>query len=303
MWWYSEILHAAISSSVHYIRNKWLADHRHDSLCINKFGRRGVCLGKSKNSAVAVTMAVDTIIEIVLYELKHAFFHVGKAHVLQQVIGVSMGSKAGPVLAWAVCMVNEHQYHTALGADTRYIHVKRYFDDVWQLVIVPTGKGKEWADGHIQKLLLDCYPSSLRLILNSCGHTAQMLGCITLFIAGQIHCLHKNKNAVRGDLGSDQPAIPVTSIIPYSSAHARRTSVMRNTVLGLLHRMHMNTLDQDVLMLLPVLMSYSAEFERAGYPRKFVLRCLPAFLRHTKIQSNEKWRRLATQYSEILHHP
>jgi hypothetical protein len=32
---YSEILHTAISSSVHYIRDKWLADHRHGSLCIN----------------------------------------------------------------------------------------------------------------------------------------------------------------------------------------------------------------------------------------------------------------------------
>jgi hypothetical protein len=131
----------------------------------------------------------------VLYELKNAFFHVGKAHVLQQVIGVSMGSKAGPVLAWAVCMVNEHQYHAALGADTRFIHVKRYFDDVRQLVLVPPDKGEEWACRHIQQLLLNCYPSSLRLILNSSGHTADMLGCTTLFIAGQLHCLHKNKNA------------------------------------------------------------------------------------------------------------
>jgi hypothetical protein len=77
---YSEILHTAISSSVHYIRDKWLADHRHGSLCINKSGRRGVCLGKARDSYVAVTMSVDTIVAIVLYELKNAFFHVGKAH-------------------------------------------------------------------------------------------------------------------------------------------------------------------------------------------------------------------------------
>jgi hypothetical protein len=47
---------------------------------------------------------------------------------------------------------------------------------------------------------------------------------------------------------------------------------MRTNVLGLLHMMHMNTLGQDVPMLLPVLVSYSAEFERAGYPRNFLLR-------------------------------
>jgi hypothetical protein len=34
-----------------------------------------------------------------------------------------MGSKAGPVLAWAVCGVNEHQYHAALGAlDIHPVH-------------------------------------------------------------------------------------------------------------------------------------------------------------------------------------
>jgi hypothetical protein len=77
---------------------------------------------------------------------------------------------------------------------------------------------------------------------------------------------------------------------------------MRTTVLGLLHRMHMNTLAQDVPMLLPVLLSYSADFERAGYPRNFLLRCLPAFLRHIKIQSNVKWHVLATQFADRLHH-
>jgi hypothetical protein len=52
-------------------------------------------------------------------------------------------------------------------------------------------------------------------------------------------------------------------------------SNMRITVLlGLLHRIQMNTLDQDVPMLLPVLLSYSAQFEQASYPTKLVLRCL-----------------------------
>jgi hypothetical protein len=296
---YTEIMHDAIASSVLYIRDQWLAGRRNDSLCINRHGRRGVCMGKSRNTAIAVTMSVETIVQIVLYELKHAFFHVGKSHVLQQIIGVSMGSKAGPVLAWAVCMVHEHKYHASLGADSRFIHVKRYFDDVWQLVVVPADKEEGWSDMQVRKLLSDCYPSSPRLILNSCGHTAHMLGCITQFSDGQLHCLHRHKNAVDA-LGLNQLAIPVTSIIPYSSAHVRRASVMRNTVLGLLHRIHMNTLDQDVLMLLPVLLSHSAELVRAGYPRKFVLRCLPAFLRHSKVQSKCKWHMLTRSYSEIL---
>jgi hypothetical protein len=181
--------------------------------------------------------------------------------------------------------------HTLLGAAVDECaeakaqrHCEALHDDVWQLVRVPPDKEEEWACRHIQQLLLNCYPSSLRLILNSSGHTAHMLGCTTLFVAGHLHCLHKNKSAANA-CSSDQPAVQVTSIIPFSSAHASRNSVMRTTVLGLLHRMHMNTLAQDVPMLLPVLLSCSAEFERAGYPRNFLLRCLPAFLRHIKIQS------------------
>jgi hypothetical protein len=45
-----------------------------------------------------------------------------------------------------------------------------------------------------------------------------MLGCVTQFSDGHLHCLHRHKNAVDDVLGLDQPAIPVTSIIPYSSA-------------------------------------------------------------------------------------
>jgi hypothetical protein len=62
----------------------------------------------------------------------------------------------------------------------------------------------------------------------------------------------------------------------------------------------MNTLDQDVLMLLPVLTSHSAEFERAGYPKHFVVRCMPVFLRHAKIQSNYKWQMLTKLYSDSV---
>jgi hypothetical protein len=67
-------------------------------------------------------MNVQTIVQIVLYELQHAFFHVGCKHIMQQVIGVSMGSKGGPVLAWCVCMVNEHRF-TARWALTPSIFV------------------------------------------------------------------------------------------------------------------------------------------------------------------------------------
>ena len=84
-------------------------------------------------------MPLHVVRDVMLYELRHAFFRVGKTHVLRQAIGVSMGSAAGPVLDWNVCMVHEAAFHRTLGADEHYIHVFRYFDDVWQLLLVPKG--------------------------------------------------------------------------------------------------------------------------------------------------------------------
>jgi hypothetical protein len=48
---------------------------------------------------------------------------------------------------------------------------------------------------------------------------------------------------------------------------------MRNAVLGLLHRMYMNTLIADVNSLLPVLISYATELmDQAGFPCSFLAR-------------------------------
>jgi len=62
-------------------------------LNVAKSGRRGVASGYTKDPAKAASMPVRTIVNIVLYELKHAYFKVGCSHVLQQIIGVSMGSQ------------------------------------------------------------------------------------------------------------------------------------------------------------------------------------------------------------------
>lgn len=124
-------------------------------------------------------MRVQTIVQIVLYELQHAFFHVGCRHIVQQVIGVSMGSKGGPVLAWCVCMINEHCFHSTLGVDAKYLRVLRYFGDVWQLLMVPAGARRGWVGRQVTALQKDCYPASLRLLQNSLGAEAEMLSCVT----------------------------------------------------------------------------------------------------------------------------
>lgn len=118
---YTEISHAEIESCVAELLSRWQAGGKPAVLNITKSGRKGVSPGYTCDRRTAASMRVATIVQVVLYELRHAYFHVGSQHVMQQVIGVSMGSKGGPVLAWCVCMINEHRFHSSLGVDSKYI--------------------------------------------------------------------------------------------------------------------------------------------------------------------------------------
>jgi hypothetical protein len=111
----------------------------------------------------------------------------------------------------------------SLGADAKFIRVKRCFDDVWQLVIVPSNEPTSWVASHAVQLLHHCNPKSHRLIVNSMGPTAQMIGCMTTAVDAKLHCAHYNKND-RTACGVDLnlTANNCTGFIHFSSAHAGR---------------------------------------------------------------------------------
>jgi hypothetical protein len=155
---------------------------------------------------------------------------------------------------------------------------------------------------HVVKLLHHCYPKSLRLIVNSMGPAAQMLGCMTTVVDGNLHCVHYNKNVRLIDgVDMSQTAKNCTSFIHFSSAHAGRKVVMRNAVLGLLHRMYMNTLIADVNSLLPVLISYARELmDQAGFPCSFLVQCVQKFRLNAKVHSNNSWQLLCTDFIDAV---
>lgn len=297
---YTEITHAEIESCVSELLLRWQDSRKPTVLNITKAGRKGVTPGYTCERRVAVSMRVATIVQIVLYELQHAFFHVGCKHIMQQVIGVSMGSKGGPVLAWCVCMINEHRFHSTLGVDTRYIRVFRYFDDVWQLLLVPADvdSSSDWVERQVTALQERCYPSSLRLLQNSLGPDADMLACVTSVAGGELVCVHRSRNAKY--LAQGLPP-RFACFLPYASAHARRSTVLRNSLIGLLHRMHMDTQPKDVPMLLPVLIAYDAELHTLQYPSHSLLNAFERFLMHTKVSqgtNSQRWYDLYRSFAQ-----
>jgi hypothetical protein len=295
---YTEIVHADIENCVRCVLNKWKEQGKPLILNIMRRGRKGVAVGYTADRSQSVSIDVDVIVEMVLYELKHAFFKVGVSHVLQQSIGVAMGSKSGPVLAWAVCMIHEDKFHSSLGSDTRYIHVYRYFDDVWQLLLVPQHVDLvAWKEKALKSLEEECYPSSLRLIVNSVGSTADMLSSQTTLQSGYLHCIHKCKNADELLAGKK---LKVTSFVPFNSAHARRNKVMSNSVVGLLHRMYANTFEEDICHLLPNVLFYTLEMSQAGYPLTILHSYMRKFLKHPLVSSCQPGNDLYDTYSSVL---
>jgi hypothetical protein len=297
---YTEISHAEIQCCVLDLLQRWKSGRKPSVLNITKRGRKGVAPGYTCDRRTAASMRVDTIVEIVLYELQHAYFHVGCRHIMQQVIGVSMGSKGGPVLAWCVCMMNEHRFHSTLGVDARYLRVFRYFDDVWQLLMVPATElwDEQWVESKVAALQQSCYPASLRLIQNSLGPEADMLSCYTRVVDGELICVHKSKN---GKLMQQGVPPRFACFLPFASAHARRRTVMSNSLVGLMHRLHMDTQPKDVHLLLPVLLGYDAELSTLQYPSHYLLSAFRKFLLHTKVSrgtNSQQWRDLFCSFAE-----
>jgi hypothetical protein len=101
---YTEISHAEIVACVAELLSCWRASKKPSMLNITTSGRKGVSPGPTSDRKVAATMQVDTIVQIVLYGLQHAFFHVGCKHIMQQALVSAWVAQAGlywlGVYAW-----------------------------------------------------------------------------------------------------------------------------------------------------------------------------------------------------------
>ena len=75
---------------------------------------------------------------------------------------------------------------------------------------------------------------------------------------------------------------------------------MRTNALGLLHRLHLDTLPSDVHLLLPVLQCYTLEMQAAGYPWPCLLSVFKVYLKHPKVVNCQSWRELHGRYAEML---
>jgi hypothetical protein len=124
-----------------------------------------------------------------------------------------------------------------------------------------------------------------------------MLSSTTWVSGGELSCVHKSKNGKY--LQQGQPP-RFACFLPYATAHAKRSTVLRTGLLGLMHRIHMDTLAKDVPALLPVLLSYDAELQTLGYPSTSLLHVFERFLRHPKVSNgtnSQSWYSLYRSFA------
>lgn len=93
---YSEIQHDCIQRCLQFVCDAWRRQGGCKSLAVTKIGRRGVAPGRTRSRADAVTMSVTAVVQILLFELQHAFFRVGSSVSLAADDGCQHGQQRGP---------------------------------------------------------------------------------------------------------------------------------------------------------------------------------------------------------------
>ena len=115
---------------------------------------------------------------------------------------------------------------------------------------------------------------------------------------GELVCVHRSKNSKYLSQGLPPR---FACFLPYATAHARSRTILRNGLIGLFHRLHMDTQPKDVPLLLPVLLAYDAELRTLQYPSNSLLNAFESFRRHAKVSegtNSQLWYNLYRSFAQ-----
>lgn len=261
----------------------WIIEHcPKGSIIVSKNRQGSTHFGHCFDKLVEIRFKLSTLVALARFELSHAFFKIGSELIFRQIKGITMGGFQSPPLAMIVAMAAEYKWLASLGVDSKYLAGARYVDD--GLVIF--SKNCFSATDIIHRLE-HCYPASLELEFTAVGSLSHFLECCIKIEKGQLCLYHFNKNATAVLLEGCQK---IRKFIPWQSAHPH--GLLKNSIIGLLHRMHANTLDTNLNVLQYGLTSYWQELSSLGYPSTVLKQAVKHFLLHPEIRGNSGWRKL-----------
>ena len=240
---YTELVHDKVVDAVRWLIDRARTQSSVHVLSVRRRGRRGVAWGRKVDRSKYTAITLDQVLDVAMYELEHTFLKVGCIF-LWQLIGLAMGGFLSPALAQGTSAVAEYYWLRSLGADRTLVAGMRYMDDS-TLVL---GCDPVTANRIIESYRSECYPEGL--VLECTGDASQgpleILECIVTVRSGLLHMQHRNRNAgALATLHKTKGALPFKKVIPYDSAVPLRT--LSNSVVGLLHRLEINTSPGDWL--------------------------------------------------------
>jgi hypothetical protein len=280
---YTELRHCDILNALWWLLQESRKQFKYQSVIVQKKGRQGVCFGKNSDTSVFVTVKIKKLFNLAKFELENMFFKVGCDVIMKQTVGLAMGGFQSPSLAMILAAVSEHRWLTSLGSDSHFIRGARYIDDA----LVVFKNGTHFC--HLESLLSQCYPKGLDLECTGYGTRFQILEA-TVCLNPEIGCYHFNKNTEGILITGTQN---YRRFIPWSSQHPRR--ILFNVVLGLLHRVWMNTSYPNIRELFIQLLSYRLELQGLGYPARIFKNAAKRMLECDKVRTDRYaplWRQL-----------
>jgi len=176
-------------------RTKWIT--------INKHTQRGVRWGRRVNPRTTVEMTYQQLIHFVELDMFYCYFTLGQ-QIIQQVIGIPMGSPISPTAAIILCTIAEQNWLQIL--HTKHIInnslMLRYIDDI--LLLFANHNQHDTQTKQILDILKQQYPKQLTLLIEHQGQKVEFLETIIKIKQNQILIQHKNKNYKHIEMGKGQ---------------------------------------------------------------------------------------------------
>ena len=190
---YTNLEHNIIIKHVEWLLDFVLSKSRRKIICIPKFGKDKVCWGRSFNPNKSSHIQFIDLVNIVKLDIKNCYMRLGN-YILQQIVGIPMGSPLSAVLAILCCCIAEYNWQISLKQRNIFDHIflTRYVDD--GLIIIKQNKDNKLLRNKIIDDLFQKYPKKLRLIIEQQGKHVHFLENKLLVNNSSITIQHYNKN-------------------------------------------------------------------------------------------------------------
>jgi hypothetical protein len=260
---YTELKHDSIMSAIVWLTSEFYRTTRRSEVTVPMHARHGAHKGMAYGPNF-VTFTLKDIENIVEFDISNAYFKTG-SQMLQQKIGIPMGSPISPMLAIVFCAFYECIHEVKQIHSSNKVRGSRYVDDAIFITGLHSLEPKEIeeADSRLRHVADKGYHVDLIVECDDNQHDIAMLESTVHWKDGQPcnEFWHKNRNSIINH--GTQDFLKFQPFESYSSKSSKRGVIISTFV-----RMQAASSNDD--MLLRPLTSVLKELKSLRYPKSIV---------------------------------